>query len=172
MVRMSRTPEIMADAAYSILTKPYGRMNNIYVLVVTTLCRSRGCTGNFFIDEEVLKDEGITDFSVYNVSSHPSSSAVPAKVPGRLILTAKTKTCILISLCNRHSVASCRLMCCQSVPAFFGLLFSVGYKREVQISQVLPEPFVKPSPPLPIDTTLHATLLFPCEHLIKQIVDL
>lgn len=45
---MSRSPAIMADAAYAILNRP-----------------SRECTGNFFIDEEVLKAEGVTDFSVY-----------------------------------------------------------------------------------------------------------
>ena len=44
----SRTPEIMADAAYAILNRP-----------------SRECSGNFFIDEEVLRAEGVTDFSKY-----------------------------------------------------------------------------------------------------------
>lgn len=45
---MSRTPDIMADAAHAILTRP-----------------SRECTGDFFIDEEVLKEAGVTDFSIY-----------------------------------------------------------------------------------------------------------
>jgi citronellol/citronellal dehydrogenase len=44
----SRSPEILADAAYAILTE-----------------RSRECTGNFFLDEEVLRAEGIADFSRY-----------------------------------------------------------------------------------------------------------
>ena len=48
MADASRTPEIMADAAYAILTKP-----------------SCECTGNFFIDEEVLRAEGVSDFSKY-----------------------------------------------------------------------------------------------------------
>ena len=48
MAQSSRTPEIIADAAYAILCRP-----------------SRECTGNFFIDEEVLRDEGITDFAKY-----------------------------------------------------------------------------------------------------------
>lgn len=44
----SRKPEIMADAAYAIL------------------CRSAGAsTGNFFIDDEVLAAEGITDMAQY-----------------------------------------------------------------------------------------------------------
>jgi citronellol/citronellal dehydrogenase len=47
-----RTPQIMADAAYAILTRD----------AVTT-------TGNFFIDEEVLKQAGVTDFDRYSVVS-------------------------------------------------------------------------------------------------------
>jgi citronellol/citronellal dehydrogenase len=46
----SRTPEIMADAAYVILTKS-----------------SRAVSGNFFIDDEVLAAEGVTDFSKYRI---------------------------------------------------------------------------------------------------------
>jgi citronellol/citronellal dehydrogenase len=46
----ARKPEIVADAAHAIL------------------CRtSRGCTGNFFLDEEVLRAEGVTDFAPYAV---------------------------------------------------------------------------------------------------------
>jgi citronellol/citronellal dehydrogenase len=47
----SRKPEIMADAAYVILTKP-----------------SREFTGNFCIDDSVLEDEGVTDLSSYAVN--------------------------------------------------------------------------------------------------------
>ncbi|SDY40263.1 citronellol/citronellal dehydrogenase [Amycolatopsis xylanica] len=46
----SRTPEIMADAAHVILTKP-----------------SREVTGHFFIDDEVLAAEGVTDFAKYRL---------------------------------------------------------------------------------------------------------
>lgn len=46
-----RTPEIMADAAWQILTGD-----------------SRTTTGNFFIDEDVLSAAGVTDFSRYAVS--------------------------------------------------------------------------------------------------------
>jgi citronellol/citronellal dehydrogenase len=49
MADSSRSPEIMADAAYAILTK-----------------RATEVTGNFFLDEQVLRDEGITDFSSYS----------------------------------------------------------------------------------------------------------
>lgn len=44
----ARRPEIVADAAYHILIRD-----------------SRSCTGNFFIDEEVLAEAGITDLSPY-----------------------------------------------------------------------------------------------------------
>jgi len=50
LMNMSRTPEIMADAAYYILTKA-----------------STQCTGNTFIDEEVLAAEGIVDLAKYSV---------------------------------------------------------------------------------------------------------
>jgi citronellol/citronellal dehydrogenase len=46
----ARKPEIVADAAHAILGRP-----------------SRACTGNFFIDEEVLRAEGTTDFDGYAV---------------------------------------------------------------------------------------------------------
>ena len=50
LIKMSRTPEIVADAAYDIICKP-----------------SVECTGNTFIDEEVLAAAGITDFEKYAV---------------------------------------------------------------------------------------------------------
>jgi citronellol/citronellal dehydrogenase len=51
LMQRSRTPEIVADAAFYILQKD-----------------SDKCTGNFFIDEEVLKSEGISDFAKYAVN--------------------------------------------------------------------------------------------------------
>lgn len=51
LMQRSRHPEIVADAAFYILKKP-----------------SFECTGNFFVDEEVLKTEGVTDFSKYAVN--------------------------------------------------------------------------------------------------------
>ncbi len=50
LARMSRTTDILADAAYFILSK-----------------NSTECTGNCFIDEDVLANEGITDLSKYSV---------------------------------------------------------------------------------------------------------
>lgn len=45
-----RQPEIVADAAYTILTRG-----------------SRDCTGHFFTDEQVLAEIGVTDFDAYAV---------------------------------------------------------------------------------------------------------
>jgi citronellol/citronellal dehydrogenase len=45
-----RKPEIMADAAHAVLTRD-----------------SRSLTGRFLIDEEVLREAGVTDFSAYAV---------------------------------------------------------------------------------------------------------
>lgn len=58
VMQRSRKPEIMADAAYAILTR-----------------NSRDCTGNFFIDEDLLRSLGTIDFDLYSVvpgaSLHP-----------------------------------------------------------------------------------------------------
>ncbi|MDJ1467861.1 SDR family oxidoreductase [Xanthocytophaga flava] len=51
MIKHSRTPEILADAAYYILRREH-----------------KTTTGNFFIDDEILASEGITDLSSYNVT--------------------------------------------------------------------------------------------------------
>jgi citronellol/citronellal dehydrogenase len=45
-----RTPEVLADAAYIILNR-----------------ESASCSGNFFVDDEVLASEGITDLEKYSV---------------------------------------------------------------------------------------------------------
>jgi len=50
LANMSRTVDILADAAYYILSKPSGE-----------------CTGNLFIDEQVLAKEGITNLEKYSV---------------------------------------------------------------------------------------------------------
>ena len=51
MIQGSRKPEIVADAAYWILTQP-----------------SAECTGNFFLDVDVLQQSGVTDLSSYAVN--------------------------------------------------------------------------------------------------------
>jgi len=50
-IKRCRKPEIMADAAHAILVRD-----------------GRQCTGNFFVDEDVLRDEGVTDLDQYAVS--------------------------------------------------------------------------------------------------------
>lgn len=51
LMKMSRTPQILADAAYAILSKPAAE-----------------CTGNAFIDEAVLAAEGINNLEHYAVT--------------------------------------------------------------------------------------------------------
>jgi citronellol/citronellal dehydrogenase len=51
LMQCSRTPDIMGDAAMEIFKKD-----------------SKTCTGNFFIDEDVLKAAGVTDFTHYAVN--------------------------------------------------------------------------------------------------------
>ena len=51
LMQRSRKPEIVADAVLAIVSK-----------------LASECTGNFFIDEEVLKGEGVTDFTPYAVN--------------------------------------------------------------------------------------------------------
>ncbi len=58
VLRGSRKPAIMADAAYVILNRD-----------------ARTCTGNFFIDENVLREEGISDFAQYALN--PGAALYP-----------------------------------------------------------------------------------------------
>ena len=48
----ARRPEIVADAAHAVLTRA-----------------AADCTGHFFIDEEVLREEGVTDFERYRAGA-------------------------------------------------------------------------------------------------------
>ena len=50
VIAASRKPEIMGDAAWAVLTRD-----------------AKLCTGNFFIDDTVLAEEGVTDFDQYAV---------------------------------------------------------------------------------------------------------
>lgn len=58
MVRASRKPEIVADAAYYILKRDF-----------------KSCNGQFFIDEDVLKSEGIDNLDQYAVD--PNADLMP-----------------------------------------------------------------------------------------------
>jgi citronellol/citronellal dehydrogenase len=48
-MQRSRRPEIVADAAHAVVTRP-----------------SRECTGNLFLCEDVLAEEGVSDFGAYS----------------------------------------------------------------------------------------------------------
>jgi citronellol/citronellal dehydrogenase len=56
--RQCRTVDIVADAAHAILVRD-----------------ARSCTGNFFIDDEVLSAEGVTDFDRYAID--PTAELLP-----------------------------------------------------------------------------------------------
>ena len=58
IIKKSRKAEIVADAAYYILQRD-----------------SSQCTGNFFIDEDVLREQGLADFDQYSVT--PGSQLMP-----------------------------------------------------------------------------------------------
>lgn len=61
VLKKSRTPEIMADAAHMILTRP-----------------SRSFTGHFCIDDVLLRETGVTDFSKYAaVPGTPDAELAP-----------------------------------------------------------------------------------------------
>ena len=64
---MSRKPDIMADAAYLMLTK-----------------NSRELTGKFLIDDDVLRENGITDLDQY------------ANVPGSVCVCVCVCVCVSI----------------------------------------------------------------------------
>jgi citronellol/citronellal dehydrogenase len=51
ILKASRKPDIMADAAYAIFKRD-----------------SRSASGNFYIDEAVLREEGVTDLERYAVT--------------------------------------------------------------------------------------------------------
>jgi citronellol/citronellal dehydrogenase len=67
VMRRSRTPDILADAAHAIFEKPAKRF-----------------TGNFLIDDTFLAGEGVTDFDRYRVERNEPLQAdffVPDDIP-------------------------------------------------------------------------------------------
>ena len=72
LANVSRKPDVVADAAIEILQRD-----------------STSCTGNFFIDEEVLRDAGVTDFAKYAID--PESGLMPDFfVPDEVIARSST----------------------------------------------------------------------------------
>ncbi|THJ67816.1 NAD(P)-dependent oxidoreductase [Arthrobacter echini] len=59
LVQAARSPRIVADAAHAILVRP-----------------ARSCSGTFFTDEQVLREEGITDLTGYSLGA-PEDRLVP-----------------------------------------------------------------------------------------------
>ena len=58
MMAGCRTVDIMSDAAHIVLTQ-----------------ESKKCTGNFFLDEDLLREHGVTDFEKYSVT--PGTTPIP-----------------------------------------------------------------------------------------------
>jgi citronellol/citronellal dehydrogenase len=59
-LRHTRKPDIMADAAHAILTRD-----------------ARACTGHFFVDDDVLRETGISDFSIYREDGVSEDALMP-----------------------------------------------------------------------------------------------
>jgi citronellol/citronellal dehydrogenase len=74
MARASRKPEILADAAYRIFNKP-----------------ARECTGNFFIDETFLREEGVDDFTPYAAGETDGPYAPDFFVPDDVFAASGTR---------------------------------------------------------------------------------
>jgi citronellol/citronellal dehydrogenase len=74
MAKMSRRPQIMADAAYEILTKD-----------------SKSFTGNFVIDEFILAESGVEDFSIYNQPDYDGPLAADFFVPDEFLAKSKSQ---------------------------------------------------------------------------------
>jgi len=76
MIAACRTPEIVADAAHYILTRP-----------------AKECTGNFFLDDEVLLAAGVRDFAQYDVQAGAALQAdfFVEALPGMLPADNMTK---------------------------------------------------------------------------------
>ena len=91
----TRTSEILADAAHIILTK-----------------NSRECTGRFFVDEDVLRDEGVTDFQPVSDQTWRQAAtrffSVIAVVPGMiaLLVNSDSRKTWLIGLGRSRLVSS------------------------------------------------------------------
>ncbi|VDP92048.1 unnamed protein product [Echinostoma caproni] len=65
---LCRRPEIMADAAYAILTLSAKEVKH---------------TGNFYVDDEVLREHGVTDFEQYAVKPVPEELEMEGKLEGQ-----------------------------------------------------------------------------------------
>lgn len=74
MAKMSRVPDILADAAHIILTQD-----------------AKTCTGNFFIDELILRDHGVTDMTQYAQPGYDGPLAADFFVPDELLEQSASK---------------------------------------------------------------------------------
>lgn len=73
MAKMSRTPDIMADAAYVVLNQNASKY-----------------TGQFIIDEFILAESGVEDFTVYNQPGYDGPLAADFFVPDEWLKRSKS----------------------------------------------------------------------------------
>ncbi|RKQ72112.1 citronellol/citronellal dehydrogenase [Litorimonas taeanensis] len=73
MAKMSRVPQIMADAAYCVFSKTSSEL-----------------TGQFIIDEFILAENGVEDFSVYNQPGYEGPLAADFFVPSEMLERSKS----------------------------------------------------------------------------------
>lgn len=73
MAKMSRTPQIMADAAYAVLNQD-----------------AKTYTGQFVIDEFILAETGVTDFDQYNQPGYDGPLAADFFVPSDWLARSKS----------------------------------------------------------------------------------
>ena len=86
MLRRSRKPEIMADAAHVILNRP-----------------ARECTGQFFIDDAVLYEAGVRDFDAYSVEPGRDAVRATCSSTGPLPVPPGVTVEFCVRQCHEHA---------------------------------------------------------------------
>ena len=115
LMRQSRKPDIMADAAYAVFSRP-----------------SREFTGQFLIDDNFLAENGVTDFDQYRVDPTqklaqdffvPDEIAPPTGVTIERLdaLTGRGRAtpasaCAAYSACRRGTICACLRQCRDRIP--------------------------------------------------------
>jgi citronellol/citronellal dehydrogenase len=72
VMAQARSPRIMADAVHALVTRPAAE-----------------CSGNFFTDEDVLRQEGVTDFGSYRLAARDEDLTPSFYLPGIPVPTVR-----------------------------------------------------------------------------------
>ena len=136
MRNASRKPEIMADAAYAILSKDPSK-----------------CTGNFYIDEDVLKAEGITDLDQYHHS--PGNELAPDFFIGDSYpMPESTESSGVVDIDIPSMMEKFKPLMTPELVSKTGLVFSIDFGNSVWSFDL------KDSGSIAIDSNLEADVLF------------